>query len=247
MTGHIHSFESFGTVDGPGIRFVVFMQGCPLRCLYCHNPDTWTAGGTEYSAEEVAARALKYRNYFSGGGGITVSGGEPLLQKEFVTELFTRVKGAGLNTCLDTSGALFDPQKPQDLAALLAVTDLILLDIKHIDPAEHKKLTGHGNENILAFAKFLSDSGKRMWIRHVLVPEKTDRDDWLQALRGFLDTLKTVEKVEVLPYHTMGVVKYEKLGYDYPLRGVEPPTPARVENAKKILRAGYQPGFSAEN
>ncbi len=240
MTGHIHSFESFGTVDGPGIRFVVFMQGCPLRCQYCHNPDTWKAGGTEYSAEDVAKRVLRYRNYFSGGGGVTVSGGEPLLQKEFVTELFTRLKKEGLNTCLDTSGAVFDEARKEQFMPLLNVTDLVLLDIKHIDAEEHKKLTGHGNENILAFAKFLSDNGKKMWIRHVLVPGITDRDDWLERLSVFIDTLKTVEKVEVLPYHTMGVVKYEKLGYDYPLKGVEPPSAERVENARKILRAGWR-------
>ncbi len=240
MTGHIHSFESFGTVDGPGIRFVVFMQGCPLRCMYCHNPDTWTGGGTEYTAEDVAARVLRYRNYFSNGGGATVSGGEPMLQQAFVTELFTKLKAEGLNTCLDTSGALFNEEKAEAALPLLDVTDLVLLDIKHIDPEEHKKLTGHDNKNILAFAKFLSDHGKKMWIRHVLVPGKTDRDDWLTRLRAFIDTLDTVEKVEVLPYHTMGVVKYEKLGYDYPLKGVEPPAPERVENAKKILRAGFQ-------
>ena len=240
MTGHIHSFESFGTVDGPGIRFVVFMQGCPMRCLYCHNPDTWTGGGTEHSVEDVAARVLRYRNYFSNGGGVTVSGGEPMLQQAFVTELFNKLKAEGLNTCLDTSGVMFDEKDPDAVMPLLNATDLVLLDIKHIDPEEHKKLTGRGNENILAFAKYLSAPGKKMWIRHVLVPGKTDRDDWLTRLRAFIDTLDTVEKVEVLPYHTMGVVKYEKLGYDYPLQGVEPPTAERVENAKKILRAGFQ-------
>lgn len=235
MVGRIHSFESFGTVDGPGIRFVVFLQGCPLRCLYCHNPDTWPSGGTEYSVEEVAARVLRYKNYFSNGGGVTVSGGEPLLQREFVTELFTLLKSKGVNTCLDTSGATFDPQRAELFDPLLRVTDLVLLDIKHIDEAECVKLTGKSNKNTLAFAKYLSGKGVKMWIRHVLVPDKTDDDEWLKKMRAFIDGLKTVEKTEVLPYHTMGVAKYEKLGYDYPLKGVEPPSKERVENAKKIL------------
>jgi pyruvate formate lyase activating enzyme len=238
MIGHIHSFESFGTVDGPGIRFVVFMQGCPLRCKYCHNPDTWLAGGTEYTVDEVKNRILRYRNYFSDNGGVTVSGGEPMLQKEFVTELFTSLKAEGINTCLDTSGNLFDPEAPEKFDALLAVTDLVLLDIKHIDESGCISLTGRSGKNALAMARYLSDHGKRMWIRHVLVPGITDKDEYLRQIREFIDTLKTVERVEVLPYHTMGVVKYEKLGYDYPLKGVEPPTAERVENAKKILGAG---------
>ncbi len=236
MIGRVHSFESFGTVDGPGIRFVVFLQGCPLRCQYCHNPDTWTAGGTEYSAAEVANRVLRYKNYFSNGGGVTVSGGEPLLQKEFVKELFTLLKAEGVHTCLDTSGCTFEREKADEFLPLLNVTDLVLLDIKHIDENEHKKLTGKGNQNALAFAQFLSENGKKIWIRHVLVPEKTDKDEWLYRLKAFIDGLKTVEKVEVLPYHTMGEVKYEKLGYTYPLKGVLPPTKERVENAKRILR-----------
>ncbi len=235
MTGRIHSFESFGTVDGPGIRFVVFVQGCPMRCLYCHNPDTWGAGGKSFSAEEVAQTALKYKSYFTGGGGVTVSGGEPLLQAEFVTELFKILKSHGVHTALDTSGILFDAREPHKFDELLSVTDLVLLDIKHIDGAEHKKLTAHSNENVLAFAKYLSDTGKPIWIRHVLVPGITDNDDYLKALAEFISTLKTVEKVEVLPYHNMGEVKYEKLGLDYPLKGVEPSTKERVQNAKKIL------------
>lgn len=235
MIGRIHSFESFGTVDGPGIRFVVFVQGCPLRCLYCHNPDTWLGGGTEYSVPDVVARVMRYKNYFSNGGGVTVSGGEPLLQKEFVTELFTQLKEKGVNTCLDTSGATFTPETAATFDPLLNVTDLVLLDIKHIDDEECIKLTGKSNKNTLAFAKYLSDKGIKMWIRQVLVPGITDNDASLKRTRAFIDTLKTVEKVEVLPYHTMGVVKYEKLGYDYPLRGVEPPTAERVKNAKEIL------------
>lgn len=237
MTGKIHSFESFGTVDGPGIRFVVFVQGCPMRCLYCHNPDTWSVdGGTQYTAEEVASRILKYKNYFTGGGGATVSGGEPLMQAAFVEELFTILKKSGIHTALDTSGALYDARNPRAFDSLLAVTDLVLLDIKHIDDDEHIKLTGRSNKNILAFARYLSDLGKPVWIRHVLVPGITDNDEYLHRLKAFLSTLTNVEKVEVLPYHTMGEVKYNKLGIDYPLKGVQPPSPERLKNAKEILK-----------
>lgn len=237
MTGRIHSFESFGTVDGPGIRFVVFLQGCPMRCLYCHNPDTWvTGGGTEYSAEEVAARALKYKNYFAGGGGVTVSGGEPMLQSQFVTQFFTIVKNAGVSTALDTSGVMFNEADPHAYDWLLAVTDLVLLDIKHIDDYQHQRLTGHSNKNILAFARYLSDMDKPVWIRHVLVPGITDDDNYLHELKNFISTLKNVQKVEVLPYHSMGEVKYNKLGMDYPLHGTKPPSPERIKNAKEILK-----------
>lgn len=237
MTGRIHSFESFGTVDGPGIRFVVFLQGCPMRCLYCHNPDTWvTGGGTEYSAEEVAAHALKYKNYFAGGGGVTVSGGEPMLQPQFVTQFFTIVKNAGVSTALDTSGVMFNEADPHAYDGLLAVTDLVLLDIKHIDDYQHQRLTGHSNKNILAFARYLSDMDKPVWIRHVLVPGITDDDNYLHELKNFISTLKNVQKVEVLPYHSMGEVKYNKLGMDYPLHGTKPPSPERIKNAKEILK-----------
>ncbi len=238
MVGRIHSFESFGTVDGPGIRFVVFLQGCPLRCQYCHNPDTWKGGGQEYSAEDVANRAWKYKNYFGEKGGVTVTGGEPLLQMDFVIELFTLLKEKGLHTCVDTSGITFkkgDAVSVEKHKKLLEVADLFLLDIKHIDDAACKMLTGMGNANTLDFARFLSENGKRIWIRQVLVPNLTDNDQTLERTRAFIDELKTVEKVEVLPYHTMGEVKYEKLGIDYPLKGVQAPTKERVENAKRIL------------
>jgi len=239
MTGKIHSFESFGTVDGPGIRFIVFMQGCPLRCKYCHNPDTWGAGGEEYSVEEVVSRAVRYRKYFGDKGGVTVSGGEPLLQIDFVTELFTQLKAQGVHTCVDTSGITFNPDDEKSVRKhekLLEVTDLVLLDIKHIDDEACKVLTGKSNKNTLAFAKFLSEHNKPMWIRQVLVPNYTDNEESLQRTRAFIQTLTSVEKIEVLPYHTMGVVKYEKLGIAYPLDGVEPPKKERVLQAKRILR-----------
>ena len=238
MTGRVHSFESFGTVDGPGIRFVVFLQGCPLRCLYCHNPDTWRAGGEEYSAETVAVRALKYRNYFGENGGVTVTGGEPLLQIDFVIELFTLLKAKGIHTCVDTSGITFKADNAASVEKhkkLLEVTDLFLLDIKHIDEEACKKLTGQSNENTLAFAKFLSDNQKPIWIRQVLVPGITDDEESLLRTKAFIDTLSSVEKVEVLPYHTMGVVKYERLGMEYPLKDVKSPTKERVMHAKRIL------------
>ncbi len=239
MIGRIHSFESFGTVDGPGIRFVVFLQGCPLRCQYCHNPDTWKAGGEEHTAEDVAARVLRYKNYFGENGGVTVTGGEPLLQIDFVIELFKILQEKGIHTCVDTSGITFHPDSPESVKKheeLLKVTDLFLLDIKHIDDEACKKLTGQSNKNTLAFAKFLSDHGKAIWIRQVLVPGVTDSENSLERTREFIDTLKTVKKVEVLPYHTMGVVKYEKLGLEYPLKGVEAPTKESVEKAKRILK-----------
>ena len=238
MTGRIHSFESFGTVDGPGIRFVVFLQGCPLRCQYCHNPDTWGAGGTEYSVEDIVNRAIRYKNYFGDKGGVTVTGGEPLLQIDFVTELFTALKAKNINTCVDTSGIAFRENNPESVAKhekLLEVADLFLLDIKHIDEDACKKLTGQSNENTLAFAKFLSERNKPMWIRQVLVPGITDREESLARTRAFIDGLQSVEKVEVLPYHTMGMVKYEKLGLTYPLKEVQAPTKEMVLRAKEIL------------
>lgn len=243
MIGRIHSFESFGTVDGPGIRFVIFLQGCPLRCKYCHNPDTWSAGGTEYTAEAVAARALRFRNYFGKDGGVTVTGGEPLLQMDFVIELFTLLKAQGIHTCVDTSGITFDPENAvnaEKFEKLCQLTDLFLLDIKHIDEEKCKLLTGQSNRKTLAFARFLSEKGKKMWIRQVLVPNYTDEEIDLKRTAEFLKTLKTVQKVEVLPYHTLGVVKYEKLGIDYPLKGVEPPDKESLLKARKILGHGVQ-------
>ena len=240
MTGRVHSFESFGTVDGPGIRTVVFLQGCPMRCKYCHNPDTWhPSGGQVRTAEDVAREVLKYKSYFADRGGVTVSGGEPLLQLDFVLELFALLKAKGVNTCLDTSGICYSAGDAR-YERLVALTDLVLLDIKHIDDGAHRLLTGQSNQNPLTFARFLDQKGVKMWVRHVLVPGITDDDGALHKLRAFLDTLSNVEKVEVLPYHTMGVPKYKKLGIAYPLEGVQPPAKERVENAKRILRAGWQ-------
>ena len=236
--GKIHSFESFGSVDGPGVRYIFFLQGCNMRCKYCHNPDTWDLGkGEEYSAKDCLEKALRYKNYWKNNGGITVSGGEALLQLDFVTELFTLAKEKNVNTCLDTSGNPFstDEDYLKKFDKLLDVCDLVILDIKMYDNEKHKELTGHSNENILALAKYLSDKGIHMWIRYVLVPGVTnDRKD-MQDLRNFVDSLKTVDRVEVLPYHTLGVFKYEQLGIDYRLKGVNPPTAEEIAEAKTIL------------
>ena len=238
MAGYIHSFESMGAVDGPGLRFVVFMQGCPMRCLYCHNPDTWQFGaGNKYTAEEVAETALRYKNYIK-NGGVTVSGGEPLMQIEFVTELFKILKSKGVHTALDTSGVTFnaaDCGTVKKHAELLGYTDLVLLDIKHIDNAEHRKLTGFSNDNVLAFARFLDEKNKSVWLRHVLVPGITDKEETLLKLKEFADGLGCVEKIEVLPYHNLAEVKYDKMNLSYPLKGLEAPSEDSVRRAREIL------------
>ena len=240
LTGYIHSLESFGSVDGPGVRYVIFVSGCAMRCQFCHNPDTWAKDGGELmTPEEVLKKALRYKTYWKEKGGITVSGGEALLQIDFVTELFRLAKEKGVNTCLDTSGNPFSLEEPfkSKFDELMKYTDLFMLDIKHMDDAAHRKLTGQTNQNILEMAAYLSDHGKAMWIRHVLVPGITTEEDELYRLRSFLDTLKTVERVEVLPYHTLGVFKWKELGIPYQLEGVDPPTKEQIDRAKEILGA----------
>lgn len=205
-----------------------------MRCLYCHNPDTWPVGrGTPMTAGELIGEVEKVREFLK-NGGITVSGGEPMLQQEFVTELFTQAKAHGFHTALDTSGILFDPKAPEKVAPLLDVTDLVLLDIKHIDPVEHKKLTGHDNHRILAFAKYLRDRKIPVWIRHVVVPGITDDPEELRQLGHFLAELTNMKALDVLPYHTMGKVKYERLGMEYPL-GDTPP----LSKEEAIRARGY--------
>ena len=240
VKGAIHSIESFGSVDGPGVRYVIFVKGCNMRCQFCHNPDTWAKDGGELmTPEEVLKKALRYKTYWKEKGGITVSGGEALLQIDFVTELFRLAKEKGVNTCLDTSGNPFSLEEPfkSKFDELMKYTDLFMLDIKHMDDAAHRKLTGQTNQNILEMAAYLSDHGKAMWIRHVLVPGITTEEDELYRLRSFLDTLKTVERVEVLPYHTLGVFKWKELGIPYQLEGVDPPTKEQIDRAKEILGA----------
>lgn len=240
IKGRIHSVESFGSADGPGVRYIVFLKGCNMRCQYCHNPDTWAKDGGELmTPEEVLKKALRYKTYWKEKGGITVSGGEALLQIDFVTELFRLAKEKGVNTCLDTSGNPFSLEEPfkSKFDELMKYTDLFMLDIKHMDDAAHRKLTGQTNQNILEMAAYLSDHGKAMWIRHVLVPGITTEEGELYRLRSFLDTLKTVERVEVLPYHTLGVFKWKELGIPYQLEGVDPPTKEQIDRAKEILGA----------
>lgn len=236
--GRIHSVESFGAADGPGVRFVIFVQGCAMRCQYCHNPDTWDLGGGQRrSAGDLLAQALRYRPYWGGDGGITVSGGEPLLQMDFVVELFRQAKAAGVHTALDTAGQPFTRAEPffSRFRALMEATDLVLLDIKQFDEAAHRALTGCGNANILDLARFLDESGKPFWVRRVLVPGVTDDPADLAALGAFLRTLRHVERVEVLPYHILGLHKWQACGLACPLEGVRPPTAEQVRAAEALL------------
>ena len=244
MLGRINKLETFGSVDGPGVRFVVFMQGCPMRCQFCHNPETWdfkgeNAGAYDISAEDLLKKALRYQSYWGKDGGITVSGGEPLSQMDFLIEFFEAAKNAGVHTCIDTSGVNFVRNEPyfSKFKRLMDATDLLLVDIKNIDPAEHKKLTGHDNKNILDMFRYLDEIKKPIWIRHVLVPGGSDNDEYLIKTREFIDTLHNVEKVEVLPYHALALAKYQELGIDYVLKDVKSPSPERIANAKAILGA----------
>ena len=237
---YVHSLESFGSVDGPGVRYVIFLQGCRMRCKFCHNPDTWALNAPNaqvYTADALLEKALRCRDYWGKRGGITVSGGEPLLQIDFLLEFFRKAKAQGVHTCIDTAGNPFTRTEPfhSKFLALMEVTDLLLVDIKQMNPERHKALTGVRQDNALDMLRCLDALHKPVWIRHVLVPGQTDFDGDLHALRGFLDTLSNVERVEVLPYHTMGVFKWEKLGIPYSLEGTLPPTQERLENARRIL------------
>ncbi len=248
MKGYIHSLESFGTVDGPGLRFVVFFQGCPMRCRYCHNPDTWQPNtGNQMTAEEIMARFRRNKSFYS-TGGITVTGGEPLLQIDFLTELFRLAKSEGVHTCIDTSGITYNPDNREymeKLDKLMEYTDLIMLDIKHIDDEKHRVLTSHSNKNILEFVKYLDAKKIPLWVRHVVVPTITDDPVYWEKLGRFMATVSNIKALDVLPYHTMGVKKYQELGIEYPLDGI----PARdkelarkakevIINSMKLARAG---------
>ncbi len=236
MIGRIHSTESFGTVDGPGIRYIEFMQGCPMRCKYCHNPDTWDIhGGYEVSADSLIENYLANSAFYK-NGGITVTGGEPLLQTPFVTELFEKAKEKGIHTALDTSGCVYKAENnDQILNKLLSYTDLVMLDIKHINPKSHKELTGFDNKNILDFAKYVDSMQKDIWIRHIIVEGITDKKEDLVALGEFVASLKHLKAIDVLPYHTMGVAKYKKLGIDYPLSNLKPTSKEKAIECKKII------------
>jgi pyruvate formate lyase activating enzyme len=240
MTGRIHSLESFGTVDGPGIRYVVFTQGCPMRCIYCHNPDTWDPnGGREVTVEEILSEFNANRDFYA-KGGITVTGGEPLLQMDFLTELFKQAKSQGIHTCIDTSGITFNPQNTEKMDTLMSYTDLVMLDIKHIDNEEHIKLTGKSNTNILQFAKYLEERKKPLWVRHIIVEGITDKPEYLTRLGRFIGSLKNLSALDVLPYHTMGVNKYKELGIPYKLEGVPALPLSEAVKAKQYILQGIR-------
>lgn len=239
ILGNIHSIESCGTVDGPGIRFVVFTQGCPMRCQYCHNPDTWEfKDNKKISTDEILAQYDGVKEFCT--GGITVTGGEPMCQMDFVTELFKKAQAKGINTALDTSGVMFKPDNKEKVDELLKYTSVVLLDIKHIDDEEHKKLTGHSNKNIIAFAKYLSEIKKPMWVRHVVVPGITFKEEYLTRLGEFLGTLQNIAALDVLPYHDMAIPKYENLKIDYPLKGVPPLSHDEALQARNIILKAYK-------
>ena len=243
LLGRVHSVESFGLVDGPGVRYVIFLQGCALRCQFCHNPDSWemrNPSAEMADAQSLLNQALRYKKYWGRDGqkgGITVSGGEPMLQMPFVTELFELAHQKGVHTTLDTAGQPYREDEPyqKDFDRLMAATDLVMLDLKAMDEQLHRRVTGMGNANILAMARRLSEMGKPMWIRHVLVPGLTDGEDDLREMAAFIGTLKNVERVEILPYHTLGLSKWQKLGMAYPLEGVPTPTKEQAARAEEIL------------
>lgn len=239
VLGKVHSLETFGSADGPGVRFIVFLKGCNLRCRYCHNADTWSEeGAVLMSADEILDKAERYRAYWGSKGGITVSGGEPLRQIDFLIELFQKAKKRNINTCIDTAGEPFTREEPwfSKFNTLMEYTDLIMLDIKHIDPKMHMWLTGKSNDNIIDMFHYLDSIHKDIWIRHVLVPGITDEDDYLRRTRAFIDTLSNVKRIDVLPYHALGKAKWEKLGIPYSLENVEPPSKERIANAENILK-----------
>ena len=250
MTGKIHSIETFGTVDGPGIRYVVFFQGCPMRCKYCHNPDTWNISyGSEKTVTEILDDYEKYKPFLR-KGGLTATGGEPLMQIDFLTELFEEAKKRNIHTCLDTSGITFNGENPELLAKfdrLTKSTDLIMLDIKHIDDSEHIKITAHSNKNILAFLKYLDNRGIPVWIRHVVVPGLTDKEEHLLKLGEFLGQFKNIQALDVLPYHNMGKVKYDNLGMDYSLIDTPPASKELANNAKKQIQQGFMKTKSSQH
>lgn len=241
--GYVHSIETCGTVDGPGLRYVIFLQGCPMRCQYCHNPDTWEPGiGTQMTVDEALSKFYSNLPFYK-NGGVTVTGGEPMMQMDFLIELFTKLHAEGVHTCLDTSGIMFQPANEEvmkKVEMLMAVTSLVMLDIKHIDDEKHKLLTSHSNKRILAFAKYLNEKNIPIWIRHVVVPGITLYKDYLEHLGEFMATLDNVKALDVLPYHSMGKVKYENLKMDYPLKDTREATKQEAVAAKNIILQAYK-------
>lgn len=250
MKGRIHSLESFGTVDGPGVRFVVFVQGCPMRCAYCHNPDTWEMNaGTLMEPEEILEQYERNISFYK-GGGLTVTGGEPLMQMDFMIDLFTKAKAKNIHTCIDTSGIAFNPDNAalmEKMDKLMSLTDLVMLDIKHINPEKHKELTSQPNTNILKFAEYLNEKHVDMWIRHVVVPGITDDDKYLFELGYFIGQFSNLKALDALPYHTMGKAKYDKLGMKYKLEGVEAMNKDVLIEKKKVILDGIKKRRSEMN
>ncbi len=243
VEGRFHSIETFGSVDGPGVRFIIFLQGCAMRCAFCHNADTWDpAKGDTYTVEELLDKAERYRSYWGEEGGITVSGGEPLLQIDFLIELFQEAKKRGINTCIDTALQPFsrEPEFLNKFEKLMDLTDLLLCDIKHIDQKKHIALTGKQNTNIQEGFQYLSEIHKPIWIRQVLVPGYTDDIEDLKKTRQFIETLSNVRKIEILPYHSLGAYKWEKLGMKYPLKDVEAPSQTSIDIANDILQGNWK-------
>jgi len=243
MQGNIHSIETFGSVDGPGIRFVIFLQGCPMRCAYCHNPDTWnTKENILMDSDELILRFLRNASFYR-SGGITVSGGEPLLQMDFLIDLFSKAHNHNIHTCIDTSGVCFDSTSQEfmtKLEKLLPLTDLVMLDIKHINNKKHQALTDNPNTNILAFATYLSDHAVDLYIRHVIVPGLTDDPDDLFRLGEFIGKLKTLKALDILPYHNMGTIKYQALNIPYRLRDTPPMDKEKAILLKKYVLQGIK-------
>ncbi len=251
MQGRIHSLESFGTVDGPGTRFVVFVQGCPMRCAYCHNPDTWEmSGGTMMEPSYIIEQYERNSAFYKNGGGLTVTGGEPLMQVDFLIDLFTLAKEKEIHTCIDSSGIAFNPSNTawvEKLDKLMTLTDLVMLDIKHIDPDRHRELTSQPNRHILEFAAYLNEKKVDMWIRHVVVPGITDDDKYLFDLGYFIGQFDNLKALDVLPYHTMGEAKYKKLGISYKLAGVPAMDKEKVVEKKKVILEGIKKRRAEQN
>ena len=240
LFGNIHSIETLGTVDGPGIRFVVFMQGCPMRCLYCHNPDSWSMSQNKLMTADEILKKYDGVKEFLRNGGLTLTGGEPLVQIDFVTELFKKAKIKNIHTSLDTSGIVFNKDNISKFDELIKYTDLVLLDIKHIDDKQHRKLTGFSNKNVLDFAQYLSNKNIPVWIRHVVVPEITDIEIYLEELGKFLSSLNNIKALDILPYHNMAEIKYKNMGIDYPLKGTPQLTKQEAIKAREIILKAYK-------
>ena len=238
LLGRVHSFESFGTVDGPGTRFIVFLQGCLFRCKYCHNRDTWGLNeGKLYSVTELVDEILPYTPFIdASGGGVTVTGGEPLLQRQYVCVLFKLLKQQGIHTCLDTNGYVNVKDYGREMDKLFERTDLVMLDLKQIDDRKHIILTEISNDKPIAFAKYLQKINQPTWIRHVVVPGYSDDLEDIKRLADFVAPMKNVEKVELLPYHCLGVHKWDHYGEKYPLAGVEPPPAEKMEAIRQIFK-----------